>query len=528
MLNILKNERGFAMVYGLVVLLLASITGTGLMFMSMRGRIGSTDYAQIRAASQAAVSGLKACEAQFLNDPVTALAILQQYKNDDTYQWLFGDENNSNTEHKIQIGNGSEYSARILGFDATNYFVKIESIGYRGNGGKKRAVASYQLGGLGLSDLPVTLAHGLFLGGRMQNANGALAIKGDVYFRMFNNSNQQFNKGIRIDGNFQTAQSTATLYFNEGATITGTAFFQCRVCPQGSGPIRVYDKAGFTGGFENFNTTMKLHDDAYFISPFQLNWNNMVDGQNNGKTVRYRNPVDNDLFTGFGSETYDNDLDADEIAEKLGTTANPLPSLGLNLPTSWEAGVVQNISSNVSGSNLEDYWEAHRAAGTLYQDKWLVLNMTNSLAVNGGDNSFTKKSIWITNNNYLNGEFFLNASTTLIIINDGWFQMKLPANCNFRGLIYAITTGDEKNQNYNFGDNAILYGSIYHANQAMFNIMGEGDSIRIYFKDPVAQSAIKEIMNTGIILPPGAATLPDRNIELIDKKIRPTLLGMQL
>ena len=527
MLKIMKNERGFAVVYGLVVLLLASITGTGLMFMAMRGRIGSTDHAIIRSASQAAVSGLKACEGQFLNDPVTALAILNKYKDDNDFKWMLGTETNSNTEQRIQLGSGSgspECSARILGFDETNYFIKIESIGYGGIGGKKRAVASYHLGGLGQSNMHIT-NNALFLGGDFQNINKPVSVKGDVYLRMQGTSSsiQHFNQGGTIDGNFKTGQSAATLDISEPLTITGTAFFQSRLMPNKK--ITVLGKAGFTGEYTNWNTNIDLFDDAYFISPSNPGYTDRVVGQS-GKTVTYSDPISGSLFTGFGTETQDDTQDSNSIAANLGTTADTLVPLDYQLPD-WETGVVQDISGDIDGSTLENYWNDHETAGTLYQDKWLVLNMTGS--VNGLGGNFTKKSIWITNNNSFAGDFFCNTSTTLFIVNGSGRvdNMKVKDNCNFQGLIY-VNSSYTSTMNFEFGDNSILYGAIHYVN-GTFNLnSGNCDSVRIYFSDPVAQSALQEINETGIIKAQGQANPPNSSIVLFDKKIRPTLLGMQL
>ncbi|MGD9200309.1 MAG: hypothetical protein PVI26_01995 [Chitinispirillia bacterium] len=526
MLNIMKNERGFAVVYGLVVLLLASITGTGFMLMTMRSRIGSTDHAIIRSASQAAVSGLKACEAQFLNDPDTALAILNKYIDDNDYRWLLGTATNSNTEQRIQLGNGSgspEYSARILGFDETNYFIKIESTGYGGTGGKKRAVASYHLGGLGQNDA-IVINHALFLGGRLQNVNKEVSIKGDVYLRMQGTSDQHFNSGGTIDGNLKTGHSTALLDINKALIITGTAFFQCRLSPQGSG-IDILGKAGFTGGFQNFNADIRIYDDAYFISPYNPGQNDRVKGQS-GKTVTYSSPISDNLFTGFGTETQDDTQDSNSIAVNLGTTADTLVPLDYDPPT-WESGVVEDISGSINGSNLESYWADHEAAGTLYQGEWLVLNMTGT--VNGHGGTFTKKSIWITNNNNFSGDFYCGTSTTLFIVNEssGNINMKMPDNCNFTGLIY-VNTSSNSQMNFEFGDNSIFYGAIHFVN-GIFNLnSGNCDSVRIYCTDAVGQSALQEILNTGIIKAQGAAGPSNSSMVLIDKKIRPTLLGMQL
>ncbi|MBN1575674.1 MAG: hypothetical protein JW913_03930 [Chitinispirillaceae bacterium] len=536
----MNNQRGFAVVYGLVILVLATIAGTALLFITHKDRMQATDYTGMRNASQAAVAALRACEGQFLNDPDEALAILTKYKNDNTFEWMLGTAANADEEQKIALGSGADapqYSARIVRYDDANSFVMLEGTGHLANGAKKKAYAAYQLGGLGLSNRPVDMSYGLFLGGQLVNCNDPIHIEGDVYLSGIGDwgpDNQHFNQAGKIFGNLKTASSSNILDFSQQLWITGNAFFQCGLMPKGV--LTVDGLAGFTftGGYKNWDVGMQLNDNAYFIAP-----SNLPAGRVNGisgKTVYYDSPITSDRFSGFNPKTPASQTAA-TIAANLGMTTNNEVGFGLNLPGSWGSGVVQDVAGvgsdhEVSAATVESYWTSKSDAGKLYQNEWLVMQLTHDVKITGGN--FIRKAIWITGEYQLDGcENFYNCSdesNTLIIVNEsGDISAMGPGNnCNFRGLIYVNTTctWDMK---YQFGSNSNFYGAIHHASQTTFNInSGNADSVRILFTHPLAQSAIQEIANTGIILAPGETAPAERTLILVDTKIRPTLLSMWL
>ena len=118
---------------------------------------------------------------------------------------------------------------------------------------------------------------------------------------------------------------------------------------------------------------------------------------------------------------------------------------------------------------------------------------------------------------------------SLIIVNSTGHvsTMGVRDNCNFRGFIY-VKCSYQYSQIYQVGDDSNIYGAIHHASDSKFNVNpGSADSLRLLFKDPLAQSAIQEICNTGIILAPGY-TEPEFKPIVVDAKIRPTMISMQL
>jgi len=540
MSTIYKNQRGFAIVYGLVVLVLATVAGTGLLVMTRQGRTGAGDYGNMRIVSQAALAACKACEGQFLDDPETALDILKKFKEDPSNKWLLGGPADAGSEQRVTLGSftgASEYSACIVGFDETNYMIKIEGTGYGSNGGKKKVTAAYELQGLGRGNIPYSMPFGIFLGGQLENCNEPIHIDGDVYLSgkgLWGPDNQHFNQGGTINGNFKTAVSTNYLDIGQNLRITGNAFMQMGCWPN-SGVFTVEGKAGFTYNFKNMNGSLSLKDDAYFRPTSNLPSANKVVGTA-GHTVKYRPPATADRFTGFGTETSVAGLLTTDIANDLGmTTADELP-MGYKLPT-WGAGVVEsvageNYNGDLSAATVENYWTTHRDNGTLFQNEWLVMQLTHNIKITGGD--FTRKAIWITGDYQLdgNGNFFncSDESNTLIIVNGSGniSSMGPPNNGNFRGAIYVNTSYDYA-MIYQFGSNSNFYGAIHHASETKFNInSGGADTARVLLTHPLAQTAMQEIVNTGIILSPGLTTPPERELALLDIKIRPRLLCMQM
>lgn len=534
------NQRGFALVYALVVLLMASVAGTALLFMSQRGRGEATDYTKMRSSSLAAVAALKACEAQFQTEPTTTLAILRGYLYE-SKPWMLGTAPSASPQKKsFWVGaDAPQYAAKIVHYDSTTHYIVIEGIGYGSYGGRKKVIGGYMLGGLGQDGLGIGSSHALFLGGQLENCNDIMHIKGDVYLSTQGAGgpdNQHFNNGGKIEGNFKTGATTNYLDFTNPIRVTGNAFVQCGLTPQA--PFYVGGNAGFTKGFSNWMNpspnVLYINGDAYFPQTYNIGFANCVDGNAGGGKTSY---YDNTKISSTRFKDFDNYIkipwtSADSIAKRLGTTTADEKPFGLNLPASWGTGVVQNVSGTITSTALENYWIAHQNAGTLYQGKWLVLQLTGDVITGSGP--FTRKAIWLTGNYSLSGNAtFYNCSSesnTLIIVNGiGRISGFGPGdNCTFRGLLYCNSTSGTS-MNYKFGMNSIWYGAIQHATSAKFNLnTGTADSVRIWYTHPLGQSAVQEIVNTGIILAPGLAAPPNRPVMLKDIKIRPRLQFMQL
>ncbi|MBN1603659.1 MAG: hypothetical protein JW915_18755 [Chitinispirillaceae bacterium] len=549
MFRLNDNQHGFALVYGLVVLLLASVGGTALLFMAQKDRIGASDYSQMRSASLAAMTAVKAFEGQMLKYPDKSVSLLIDYLADPDRKFLFG-STASSTEKRIKLWGDAtiegvrspEYSAKIIGFDQSNYFITIEGKGYGSNGGLKKVIASYNLAGLGLSDRSIGSTHGLFLGGALQNCNGSIRVKGDVYLSLNGGgSSQHFNSGGVIEGNLKTAAVSAVMDFTSAGAlyVKGNALMQSRLQPQGL--FKVSGDAGFTYKnndlFMNFTKAMEINGNVYCIQTFNFGFANCIDGDSKASKTAYYNTSSTtaDRFKDYAYKKQIPTSTADYVAAQLGMIKDNESALGLNLPGSWGAGVTKDLpkGTKITGANLETWWNEKMVAEKLFQNEWLVINLNGDVSMNGG--TFTKKVIWITNGKSISvNKLWYNcdlASNTLLIVNEksALYNMGVPNGSNFRGLIYHSKDNSTANTSYSFGGSSILYGAIQHAGTAQFNLNGTpSDSLRIWFNDPIGQAAIQEIVNTGVILSPGLTTPAQRGLALSDMKIRPKLVTLQL
>lgn len=134
------NQNGFAVVYGIVVLFLASVTGFSLLYISQKDKGASADYSKMRTAAVASKAGLTAFERQCSNAPEQILDLVKKYTQDHNSKWLFGSVANSTEEQKISFWAGSDapsFSARIMKFDPLSHLVQIEANGYGGLGKKE-------------------------------------------------------------------------------------------------------------------------------------------------------------------------------------------------------------------------------------------------------------------------------------------------------------------------------------------------------------------------------------------------------
>jgi hypothetical protein len=356
-----------------------------------------------------------------------------------------------------------------------------------------------------------------------------------VYLSMDGGSPQHFNQGGRIYGDLKTGASSNVMDFTGSGSLTvdGNAFMQCRLEPQEIFFIR--GDAGFTGSFtSNFTSDIRINGNGYFtqMSNFGSNLPCIGGDKGGGKTVYYNlGSVGSNRFTDF---TYSDQIPSSTssyVAGQLGMDDGSESPFTLNMPV-WGAGVVKSVPDGTyTSSQVEGWWNKKKADGTLYMGEWLVCQLTDDITMDGG--TFSKKAVWITGNHAIivNKEWYdcTDESNTLIIVNGTGFltNMGVGNHDHFRGVIYVSSTST--NLNYQFGTDTKLYGMIHHAGSAGFNLNnGPTDSLRIWFDTPLGRSAVQEIVNTGIIVPPGYSSSDPPGTTLIDLKIRPTLMGLQL
>lgn len=529
-----NNERGFALVYGLVVLLIASVVGTALLYMSRKTHTGASNSANVRMASLAASAALKACEGQFLNDPSTTLAILKKYNEDNTYKWLLGNETNADSEQRIKFWNspaGSpEYSAKILSWDSDSFVITIEGTGYLPRGGKKRALATYELSGLGQEVLFSSAPnYALYLGGDIENLNSPFDIYGDVYMSLAGGAwEQRINGGSggTIHGNLKIANHATHLLELIGATtVTGNALILGKM--KMKGPFTINGKAGFTNAFPEFISTIRIGDDAFFTQSSTFGYPDCVVGLSS-KTVKYNSAISSNRFKNFQKTSAT--MTAEEVAAELAMSTDPAEPYVINTSVIPESKIMETWGGNVTGNIVESWWANQQSAGNLFCGEWLVVRLKGGMNMSGG--YFTKKVIFLTNGQPINanGNFYdcSDQSNTLIYVNGQWAYlngMGVSAYKRFRGLIYVDNTNTST---YQFGTNAVLYGSIQHK-QGKFDV--NSGTLRLVFNEgSLGQSAIQEMVNCGVVEAPGGGGTPTSTGEIIltDLKIRPKLLAKQI
>ncbi len=530
----MSAHGGFAIVYGLAVLLIATISGTAILFLTQKDRSAGADYAGMRASSRAALAALKAFEGQCAIAPDTSLAILKRYISDHTYKWLLGPTAAvANTEQKIEFcgtSNGPKYSARIIGYDSVTSLITVEGIGYDGSGGKKKVTASYRLDGLKYAATPPKPAFAAFLGGALQNVNDTVNITGDVYLSLLGDAtSQHFNYGGRITGNLKTRKTTDTMLdISDPLTVTGKAWMRCKLQPKDT--FKILGKAAFEKGFQNFDKAIDVYGTSYFNQSSNLPSANCIIGHSN--TVFYYDyAITSDRFTsGFSSKKSVSSLMS--LADSMGMSPNDERPDTVILPSALTDLALHVSGGSVSANTVENLWTNQRTAGKLYKDKWLVLQLDNDIT-GGGGGPFTKKVIIMTGNHSINAgvnwyDCADTSNTFIYITGTGLMNdFGVPDNKKFRGYIYVNSSS---NVIYKFGKNTTFYGAICHAKGSSFNLNTgpKGTLNIIYGPGSLGASAVAELSNLGLIQQAGTTVFTTPGLNLADLKIRPSLLGIQM
>jgi hypothetical protein len=223
------KRNGFATAYSLIFLLLVTVVGTAILFMSRISRQDVAQYRDSEASARAAAASLRGVEAQFQSSPKVALAIVRKFTS--SLPYLLGDSTGAGTEHKLMItGTSMSYSAKILNVDTVNHLLLVEGTGYDGSGGQKKVTGLYFLDGLsGLVKYP-SVKYALYMGGGIECINSCLTIIGSVYLGPYSGTTGGKNTtngggAVHITGNFK-AQSGISLTLGDSLVVSGTAYLQ--------------------------------------------------------------------------------------------------------------------------------------------------------------------------------------------------------------------------------------------------------------------------------------------------------------
>lgn len=520
----LDNQRGFAVVYAMIILAIATAGGSMLIFMARNDRVSVSDYAKVRTASQAAFSALRACEGQFHNQPQTALEILKGYRDSHSRAWMLGTAADADKEQKIKLWNENDapqYSARILGYDDDSSYIIIEGIGYGSYGGKKRVIASYRLDGIELLE-PVGYKNAIYIAADGYDFNQSIHIFGDIYFG--GGFRVQSSSGTVIEGNLKTGSSSFVSELNVGITVNGNLYLQTPLKIQNATPV-VNGMAGFEKNVELLHD-LTVGGDSYSNST--ASGNASRDINMSGKTFTHSGSFNTSFITNGTAVSSGGTI---PIASKLsmypGNEGPDTVKLNAISPTSK----IKNFSSlgfsDLTGTNLQNAYD-NTPSSSLWNG-FLVVRISPSA---GGPNfntqsgTFNGKVIWIIEKSLsINQKWYESGpdALSLIYVGNNGGLVQFGWNGLFKGYIHLTGNGSAT---YAFKAGSTFRGAIHHVSpSASFQVNSSG-TINFYYDEEILNS----LATTGVVARakyPSTNPPPQWTITLKDVKIRPVLLSIQ-
>ncbi len=532
MLQLKKNEQGFAIVYSLAVLLIATVGGTALLFISRKDRTEVSDYAKMRITAEAAESALRAVEGRFSNNPQVAFDILNAFTTNNNCKWILNSSAaTASTEQKFKLFNEAsspQYSARIVGFDRNTSLAVIEGIGYYPNGGKKRAIALYRLDGIEMVTAPGP-TNALYASGGFGNLDIPLIINGNVYAGGVNMFNGNSALGVTVNGNFKTG--TGQFETNQKLTINGKAFFRGNARFQNYSSS-ISGKAGFKGMLELIGgINLSITNNAF------------LEGGNNGAagTVNVSGGAYKAKYYNFPSTKIN--VTAPATKEASGSMAATMGDL-LKMTDSNDGAptIINNLENYITSKGGTIYtpstaglnfdtpgWNLSNAYST--KTKWngfLVIKVSSSPNINADGTTFNGKIIWIieapisSNRWYASGH---NSNSLIYLKGNAYFNNfaeNLPGNL-IRGVIYNASTTTNQTT-YKIKAGTTIEGALIHNATAkpQFNFTSSTTVCTINYNKDV----IQEFVDLGIMTLPTSGVAPV--LTLVDTKIRPVRLSMQM
>ncbi|MBN1601186.1 MAG: hypothetical protein JW915_06230 [Chitinispirillaceae bacterium] len=515
-----KND-GFAVVYGIVLLLVASIAGVSLITISQKDNIASIDQVKMRAAALSAEAALTAVEQQCEKQPEVIVEILNSYINEQNNTsgkgWLLSTADKWTQENKISLDpdvpNTPQYSARILSYDSTSGVLQVEGYGYGGGGGKKKAIGIYQLSGLAQS-APFD-RHAFYMIGEAQSFDKPVNISGNVYF-----AGKVASNGTTpsvINGTFQAMSTTETVLFQSSFTFNGNALFMGPTTLQGV--MYFNQKAGFNKTVTLNAGPQQAKEDLYFNNLISGNDVTKVFNLNGNKahtTTTY--PVSAARVT---NGTIVKDGAAIDVAAAVSlspTIKDPFQFDISVIPASY----IKTVSGNIDAAKIN----ALSKSSTLWKG-YLVIKPAAYAAVqrssNASTSTLTCNTIWIIEKMMFSNDGWYdcapNTMTILYFRSTGQLN-GLGSGGYFRGYIHAT-------ENYNItyawkaGNNFI--GAVHHVSKTGKFQMNSCTGVwNITWSDEV----IQQLINDGLVKVPGGGTAAGTGqLTLSDFSLKPKIIG---
>lgn len=518
------SNGGFAIVYGLAIFILASMSGVSIMYLSQKDQVTASDYSKMRSAAQGARAALEAFEGQCKSQPQHILEILRKYNANQSDKWLLGDPLHANSEKKIKCWNSPDapsYSACVMRFDSVNLLIQVQGIGYGMYGGKKRAIGIYKLRGAE-NVVKWDQKDAIHLAGTARDFNKPVTVQGDVYF----GADVHFNGGASgsvIDGNLKTGNIPGRISSFDGNTkINGDVFFQTPVTINSSALVEIFGKSGFAQNIR-VDKDFDLHGDAFF--------NGIVDG--NARLNMHNNIVTGhsgqvtwaDIVPSTASQLNDRS-NAIDIAYELNMNAGNELSFSADV-NSIESDKIFQYSSlktsdpnwgNFSADELNDLYTDAASNEKLWND-FLVIRVNSPASMKSTASTFNGKVIFIVdatlscNSNWYNCG---NSSNTMIWVRSGGELNGMGSGKNFRGYIYVEGTGKVI---YDWRVGNTFQGAIHHVSAQSGFQLNSGEALDIQYDE----SVLKEFVVMKLVNPPGIVSA---GVCLNDVRLRPEMLSI--
>ncbi|HEX3020659.1 MAG TPA: hypothetical protein VHP36_10175 [Chitinispirillaceae bacterium] len=518
MLKATCKSDGFAIVYGLAVFFMASISGLSILYISQKGRDSAEDYSKVRSSAMAARSALTAFENQCKTQPKTVVDILNKYGKRSSCKWLLGDTAGTDFERRFKCWNASNaplFSACITKFDSMNLLLQIQGIGYGCGGGRKKATGIYRIKGV-KSGITWDQKDAIHLAGPARNFDQRIIVNGNVYC----GADGHFNSGAAgsvINGDLKTGNS-ATLQssFDGNTTINGNAFFQTRVKINGGAAVIINGRSGFHRGIYT-DKTVDLFGDTYI--------NSTVDGNaglhmHNNSVTHSGQILASDIVDNSASQIFNNGGQVD-IAKVLNMKDETKFSFNGQIDL-IPSNLIFEYSSlgwgSISAEKLNLKYQSASAQGMLWNG-FLVIRINQWASMSSTSGTFNGKVIWIVESGLnCNGDWYdcAASSNTLIYVKSTGTINGMGSGKDFRGYIYVEGNGSVI---YSFKNGNSFRGAIHHVSPTANFTLNSGAPLNIHYDEEV----LKEFIMLNVIVPPG---LSNPGLTLDDYSLRTELLSL--
>jgi hypothetical protein len=513
------NNSGFAVVYGIIVLFIASIAGVSLITISQKDNTSAIDQVKIRAAAVSAEAALVAVEKQFENQPLVVVDILNRFTaagaNTANKGWLLSTADNWTQETRIKLDPANtaspSYSARILSFDVASKVVQVEGYGYGGAGGRKKAIGLYQLSGLTQTS-PVK-RYAFYINGEAKMFDKPVKFTGNACFLgpFASNGTDSFV----INGSFQALSTIETVLFQSKFIFNGPALFMGPTTLQAV--MTFNGKAGFNKVVTLNSGPMQAKSDLYFNQSISGNSPSNVFNMNghvaHGTTT---SPISSSRITN-GTIVQDGAAINVATAVSLDTTAQPpLRFDSTAIPSSY----IKSVSGNVNATTINNLYNS----STLWKG-YLVIKPAAYTSIERSSDVTTStlkcNTIWIVESMMFSNNGWYdcapNTMTVIYIRSNGQIN-GLGSGGYFRGYVYAK---DNFNITYAWkaGNNCI--GAFHHvSNTGKFQMNSCTGIWNLTYDDEV----INKLIADGLLIPPGGAAA-NGGLALADLCIRPKIVS---